>query len=304
MTNSLRIRPPSATLEACEQALWNHGALALTLLDAADQPLLEPGPGEMPLWHEVTLEALLPDDTDAAVLVLELVARGLIDSPADSRLEAVPERDWVRAWMDRFRPMRFGESLWICPGHIAPDPAWPVVVRLDPGLAFGTGTHPTTALCLEWIDAGAFGGQTVIDYGCGSGVLAIATALKGAAQVIAVDHDPQALTATADNAARNGIADRITVCLPDDLAEARADVVLANILAGPLVELAPRLIDALAPGGRLVVSGLLTEQIDEVRNAYAGALQSAGERLREQWAALEFRSPPGQSDETTTATAS
>lgn len=289
MSSTLRIRPRGATLEACEQRLWDHGALALTLLDAADQPLLEPAPGEMPLWREVTLEALLPKEVDAAALVLDLVARGLIDSPSDSHLEAVPERDWVRAWMDRFRPMRFGESVWICPSHVEPAPDWPVVVRLDPGLAFGTGTHPTTALCLEWIDAFDFGGRTVIDYGCGSGVLAIAAALKGAARVVAIDHDPQALTATADNAARNGVASRIETCLPDDFAGDPANVVLANILAGPLIELAPRLIAALAPGGRLVVSGLLAEQIDDVRGAYSSALEAAGERIRGQWAALEFK---------------
>ncbi|MDT8450555.1 MAG: 50S ribosomal protein L11 methyltransferase [Wenzhouxiangellaceae bacterium] len=299
MPRTLRLQPAAGRLDATEALLWKHGALAITLLDAADQPLLEPGPGEIPIWDEVTLEALLPDTADPVEIVLALTAAGLVDSPAETRLIEVPERDWERAWMDRFEPMRFGESIWICPSHVEPDPAWPIVVRLDPGLAFGTGTHPTTALCLEWLDGEWLDGEwldgqdlqgrQVIDYGCGSGVLAVAAALKGAARVVAIDHDPQALAATRENAVRNGVGDRIETALPDETEPAPADVVLANILAGVLVELAPRLASLVAPGGRLVLSGILEEQAGSVVAAYRERLTMESQAGMEGWVRLEFR---------------
>lgn len=297
MPRTLRLQPAAGRLDATEALLWERGALAITLLDAADQPLLEPAPGETPMWNEVTLEALLPDSTDPVEIVLALTAVGLIASPADTRLTDVPERDWyrdwTRAWMDRFEPMRFGESIWICPSHIEPDPAWPVVVRLDPGLAFGSGTHPTTALCLEWLDGEWLDGQDlqgrqVIDYGCGSGVLAVAAALKGAARVVAIDHDPQALVATRENAFRNGVDDRIETALPDQIDPGPADIVLANILAGVLVDLAPQLAALVAPGGRLVLSGILEKQTGSVVAAYRERLALESQACREGWMRLDY----------------
>jgi ribosomal protein L11 methyltransferase len=184
--------------------------------------------------------------------------------------------------------MAFGGSIWICPWHVEPDPAWPVVVRLDPGLAFGTGTHATTALCLEWLAAAGIDGRSVIDYGCGSGVLAIAAALKGATRVLAVDHDPQALDATRDNAARNGVGERIDVVLPDAVCETDADVVIANILAGPLVELAAELAARVRPQGRLVLSGILAGQAGAVERAYLPWLEPAGRDERDGWVRLDF----------------
>ncbi|MEX0914663.1 MAG: 50S ribosomal protein L11 methyltransferase [Wenzhouxiangellaceae bacterium] len=289
MPNKLRFTPATGNTEAAEQALWELGALAVTLADAGDQPLHEPGPGETPLWDRSVIEALLPDEIEAQQALLALSAAGVISSPAEVGFEALVERDWERAWMDRFKPMRFGRSIWICPSHIEPEPDWKVVVRLDPGLAFGTGTHPTTALCLEWMDGIDFEDRTVIDYGCGSGVLAVAAALKGARRVIAVDHDPQALTATRDNAERNGVSDRIETGLPGEFEAAPANIVLANILAGPLIELAESISGLVRPGGSLVLSGILTEQADQVEQAYRPLLGTAGRETREDWVRLVFR---------------
>ena len=296
MPRTFQIQPDSSLIEAAEDALWQSGALAITLLDAADQPLLEPGPGEMPMWQRVTIEALLPDSLDPVELALQLTAMGLIDSPAAARLAELPERDWTRAWMDRFRPMRFGNSIWVCPSHIEPDPTWPVVVRLDPGLAFGSGTHATTALCLEWLDGIDLEGRGMIDYGAGSGILAVAAALKGAAPVLAVDHDPQALLATADNAQRNAVGERVQALLPAELGPEPSEVVVANILAGPLIELAAAISARVAPGGRLALSGILAEQADAVRAAYAARLEFTGQRQREEWMLLSFVRPERAAD--------
>ena len=296
MPRTFQIQPDASLIEAAENALWQSGALAITLLDAADQPLLEPGPGEMPMWQRVTIEALLPDSLDPVELALQMTAMGLIDSPAAARLAELPERDWTRAWMDRFRPMRFGNSIWVCPSHIEPDPTWPVVVRLDPGLAFGSGTHPTTALCLEWLDGIDLEGRGMIDYGAGSGILAVAAALKGAAPVLAVDHDPQALLATADNAQRNAVGERVQALLPAELGPEPSEVVVANILAGPLIELAAAISARVAPGGRLALSGILAEQADAVRAAYAARLEFTGQRQREEWMLLSFVRPERAAD--------
>ena len=188
-------------------------------------------------------------------------------------VEHIEDRPWERVWLDEFAPTRFGRRLWVCPRGQAPDPAEigpdTVIVELDPGLAFGTGHHATTALCLEWLDALDLTGKTVLDYGCGSGILAIAALRLGAALAVAVDHDPQALEATRDNAAENGVADRIQVYAPEDQPRLTADVLVANILAGPLVELAPRLAELVAPGGALALSGVLEEQAPEVAAAYS-----------------------------------
>src|SRR6056297_2902340 len=276
-------------LEEAEELLWSLGAAAVTLTDAGDQPLHEPGPGETPMWNASILEALIPEGLSTERVSAALAGQRLLDAGGQAEFDEVPERDWVRAWMDRYEPMRFGESIWVCPSHREPDPDWPVVVRLDPGLAFGTGTHPTTALCLEWLDAVEFTGKTVTDYGCGSGVLAVAAALKGATTVFAVDHDPQALTATHDNALRNGVSERIETALPGEAGDVRADVVLANILAGPLVELAERIAGLVRPGGALVLSGILDEQADDVESAYESLIDRAGRVSREGWVRLAFQ---------------
>jgi ribosomal protein L11 methyltransferase len=278
-----------AQVEEAEEALFDAGAQAVTLLDAEDHPVHEPGPGERLLWPRILAEALFEQRPDPVALAERLSARAVLIEAAGIRVATLADRDWVRAWMDAYQPMRFGRDLWICPSHIDPDPDWPRVIQLDPGLAFGSGTHPTTALCLEWLDGQDLSGRTVIDYGCGSGVLAIAAALQGADRIIAVDHDPQALVATRDNAGRNGVSERIEVMLPDDFQPAAVDLVLANILAGPLIELAPRLSACLGPGASLVLSGVLISQADEVAAAYQDRLRGPEMAQREDWARLVFR---------------
>ena len=281
-----------------ERALEDVGALAVTLqdahLDAADeQAIFEPGVGELPLWDEMTLTALFPDDTDALVLLAALEAFDPGLEWHKARFEKVEDQDWERAWLDLFQPMRFGARTWIVPwdhalpdGADAPDAA---VVRLDPGLAFGSGTHPTTALCLRWLDAlaaeGGLAGRTVLDFGCGSGILALAALKLGAAAAVGIDNDPQAIIATADNAQRNGVA--IDVALPQDAPAGTYPVVVANILASALDALADILAARTAPGGRLAMSGILAGQEDELLVRFApwfDALQVARE---DDWVRLD-----------------
>ena len=272
--------------ERLEQALMEAGAQAVTLQDAADQPLYEPEPGAHPLWARSRVIGLFPAGVDMAQVQQNLrQALGRAELPG-CRIEPLEDRDWTRAWMDHFHPMRFGTRLWICPREHAPPDPRAVNLRLDPGLAFGTGTHATTALCLEWLDQAALHGQRVIDYGCGSGVLAIAALLLGARTAWAVDNDPQALQATRRNAEDNGVLERLTVCPPEALTERGADLLLANILAGPLIALAPDFSTRVRLGGTLVLSGILQEQVSAVMQAYAPwfALEQTG--AREGWVRL------------------
>ena len=283
--------------EFVDEALMVAGALSVSFIDAADDPVLEPGPGETPLWTDTVVLGLF--DPAVAVDEVENTLRTLVPDGADLRLETelLEDQDWVRAWLAHWEPLRFGRRLWVTPEEKrAQIPAQPdaVIMTLDPGLAFGTGTHPTTALCLAWLDAQDLAGKTVIDYGCGSGILAIAALLLDAERVVCVDIDPQALTATRQNAETNGVADRIATCLPEAFAAAPADFVLANILAGPLKTLAPTLAGQLKPGGRLVLAGLLDRQAEELHACYApylrfepdlsleGWTRIAGQRLQDQ----------------------
>jgi len=274
-----------------EAALDDLGALAVTLLDAEDHPIFEPAPGETPLWPEIALSALFEPDRDRAGLVHVLTDLVPDLSPEHVAFRIVEDQDWTRAWMDQFQPMRFGRRLWIYPWNIEPPADDPdaIVVRLDPGLAFGTGTHPTTALCLEWLDALDLSGLTVIDYGCGSGVLAIAALKLGAAHVIGVDNDPQALAASRDNAERNGVADRLALLAPAEFAETPADALVANILAGPLAELAPRFAACVKAGGALALSGILRGQEIELVERYATSFESLAVDAREDWIRISGR---------------
>lgn len=279
--------------ELLEAALENAGALAVTLVDSGDDPQLEPPPGAMPLWRGVRLTALFEDDAQARERVAALAETLAPQTLTPPLIEEVADRAWERVWLDDFAPTRFGERLWVCPRGQRPLPAETgpetVILELDPGLAFGTGHHATTALCLEWLDAADLTDKTVLDYGCGSGILAIAALRLGAAQALAVDHDPQALEATRDNAAENGVADRLQVLYPGDLAPMQADVLVANILAGPLVELAPHLTVLVAPGGTLALSGILPNQAAEVAAAYAGGFDLEPTRIREDWTLIAGR---------------
>ena len=266
-----------------EEALLEAGALSVTLDDAGDEPLYEPDPLKPPLWRQTRLTALFPADANLdSVQAFLLAYLGLKHLPEHS-IQALADRDWVREWLKDFKPMRFGRRLWVVPtGFTPPDPKG-VNLSLDPGLAFGTGTHATTSLCLEWLDGAALRELSVIDYGCGSGILAIAAARLGAKYVLAVDHDPQALTATRDNAARNGVSPLIRPYPPEALPDVQVDLLLANILAGPLKELAPRFARRLKPGGTLLLSGILAEQEPELRQAYAAHFSDFETAKREDW---------------------
>ncbi|MGB5651917.1 MAG: 50S ribosomal protein L11 methyltransferase [Sedimenticolaceae bacterium] len=265
------------------------GALAVTLGDAGDEPMLEPGPGETPLWQATRMTGLFGGDTDADALRSAINQALATDVSRSLALERLEDQDWERAWMERFQPMRFGRRLWIRPSGREVAQADAVIVDLDPGLAFGTGTHPTTALCLGWLDGHDLQGKTVIDFGCGSGVLAIAALKLGARQVIAVDHDPQAVLATRENAARNEVADRIEVVHSDEFSASEADIVVANILANILIDLAPHIRSLVKPGGHLVMSGILEPQSGAVTQAYAEQLDFQPAEIKEEWVLLHGR---------------
>lgn len=255
--------------DALEDLLLEHGALAVTLSDAEDTPVFEPAPGELRLWPQTIVTGLFEADTDLTGLATLLVAGGYCQA-AHIRIDGLADRAWEREWLKDFHPMPFGERLWVSP-HEA-EPSWPedaVVLRMDPGLAFGTGTHPTTRLCLNWLDQADLNGKVVIDYGCGSGVLAVAAALLGAKRVIAYDIDPQAMTATRDNARANNVTDKIVLCPTDQPPREASDIVVANILAGTLVDLAAPLTALVKPGGHLVMSGILAEHAQSVDAAFA-----------------------------------
>lgn len=272
--------------EQLEDALLAAGAVAVTLVDGADDPVLEPAPGQTPLWPNTRVTGLFPAQVDVEAVKTALTLALGDEVLGAVRLEGMEDRDWVRAWMDDFHPMRFGQRLWICPGETPPPDPDAVNLLLDPGLAFGTGTHPTTRLCLEWLDAHPPVDRAVVDYGCGSGVLAIAAALLGAASVRATDIDLQALAATRDNAVRNGVNARLRAVLPEHLDDTPADLVVANILAGPLAMLAPRLAALAHPGGDIVLAGVLEEQYSDVRRAYARWFDFTEPQRHEDWVRL------------------
>ena len=284
---SIRVSRSNAAL--VESLLQNLPVLAVTLTDDADDPVLEPGVGETPLWPSVCVTALFSGDTATAPLAQMLSLVPGVDRPTLVSFRRFDDRQWERVWLDRFKPMQFGRDLWIVPGDQQAPAAAVDILRLDPGLAFGTGTHPTTRLCLQWIDGHDFHGQTVVDYGCGSGVLGIVAAIKGADRVVCIDNDPQALIASKENAIRNAVADKLQIEMPGELEPDSADVVLANILAGPLIELAPLLIAALRPAAELVLSGILAEQADEVVAAYRGALSDITIANDDGWVRVQAR---------------
>jgi ribosomal protein L11 methyltransferase len=264
-----------------EDAFVELGAVSVTLEDAADDPVLEPAPGETPLWPTVRLLALFDGDADTDAITSTILR--LFPGVAAPRLAAVEDKAWEREWLRDFRPMRFGRRLWVCPGGQAAGEADAIRVELDPGLAFGTGTHPTTAMCLEWLDGQDLRGRALVDYGCGSGILAIAALKLGAASVRAVDIDPQAITATRENAERNGISSRLTVTDEPALPAGSADMLVANILAGPLVDLAPGFAAAIRAGGSIALSGVLAEQVDVVTAAYRPWFDIALTAARDGW---------------------
>lgn len=288
----LTFEAPRDAAQALGDALEEAGAVSVSLEGADAEPIFETDWNDSrPVWKQAKVIALFEQDTDiAAALGMTATLLGVAALPPH-QTETVADQDWVRTWMDRWQPMHFGEipgggNLWVVPSWLTPPDPGAVNLVLDPGMAFGTGTHATTGMCLEWLAAHPPRGLEVIDYGCGSGILAIAALKLGARSTVGTDTDPQALTTARENADRNQVTERLTLCLPEDLsADRSADVVLANILAPALVALAPRLTALTRTGGMLLLSGLLSHQADEVEAAY-GANFSFERAVRDDWALL------------------
>ncbi|WP_321283335.1 50S ribosomal protein L11 methyltransferase [uncultured Vibrio sp.] len=284
----------NATNENAEQIgdmlMEETGALSVTFLDAQDTPVFEPLPGETRLWGDTDILALYDAEADTNFIIDQIKASNMLADNFAYKVEQLEDKDWEREWMENFHPMKFGERLWICPSwRDVPEPD-AVNVMLDPGLAFGTGTHPTTALCLEWLEGLDLTGKTVIDFGCGSGILAIAAIKLGAEKVIGIDIDPQALQASRDNAERNGVADQLEVYLPQNQPEGLiADVVVANILAGPLRELAPVIKSLVKPNGDLAMSGVLDTHAEDVANYYRDELHIDPIIEQKEWCRISGR---------------
>lgn len=280
----LHLRLESSDHATVEQALDEVGALAQTLTDAEDNPVLEPAPGETPLWPQLKLQALFAAERDPLELLVELEGRLPEDVLRSARFAKLDDRDWTRAWMDHYQPMRFGQRLWIYPTTVEPPSGGDtVVVRLDPGLAFGTGTHPTTALCLEWLDGLAWNGESLFDYGCGSGILAVASLRLGAGHAWGLDNDPQALIASQENAQRNGVGERLSLLSVRDALPPPCDRLAANILLNPLIELADRIAGTVKPGGEAVFSGMLKGQESDFIARYQGLFRDFVVTQREDW---------------------
>ena len=280
----IRLNSTGADAEVIGDELTETGAVSVTFQDSHDTPIFEPLPGETRLWGDTDVIGLYDAETDRKAVVAQLQQHPLLGENFVHKIEQIEDKDWEREWMDNFHPMRFGQRLWICPSwREIPDPD-AVNVMLDPGLAFGTGTHPTTSLCLEWLDGLDLNGKTVIDFGCGSGILAIAALKLGAKEAIGIDIDPQAIQASRDNAERNGVSDRLTLYLSDKKPQTlSADVVVANILAGPLRELAPVIGALPQTGGLLGLSGVLATQAEGVADAYRDVFEIDEIAEKEEW---------------------
>lgn len=280
----IKINTSGTDAEEIGDALIETGAVSVTFEDTHDNPVYEPMPGETPLWGDTDAIGLFDAETDMQQVVAMLAQHPQLGNGFRHKIEQIEDKDWEREWMDNFHPMCFGERLWICPSwREVPDPD-AVNVMLDPGLAFGTGTHPTTSLCLSWLDSQDLTGKTVIDFGCGSGILAIAALKLGASHAIGIDIDPQAIQASRDNAGRNGVSERLDLYLPHQQpSDLKADVVVANILAGPLRELAPLISVLPETGGKLALSGILASQAEDVCEAYADKFVLDPVAEKEEW---------------------
>jgi ribosomal protein L11 methyltransferase len=282
----LQIAPDTASFY--EDVLLDTGCAAVTLQDTQDTPIFEPDLGTTPLWSNTTIVGLFDSDYDLETTLDAIKAAHFArfsETPIPTiQSEILEDKDWEREWMKNYHPMQFGQRLWICPSwREAPEPN-AVNLMLDPGLAFGTGTHPTTALCLEWLDGQNLKNTNVTDYGCGSGILGIAALLLGAKEVLAVDIDPQAIQATMDNLARNKLsADRLHAYLPEKAPNEASDLLVANILAGPLVALAPTLAERVKQGGLIALSGLLNHQADEIVSTYSQWFDLDPVTERDEW---------------------
>lgn len=280
----IRLNSTDKQAELISDFLESIGAVSVTFMDSQDTPIFEPLPGETRLWGNTDVVALFDAETNMQAIVEQLRQSQIVANDFAHKIEQIEDKDWEREWMDNFHPMQFGKRLWICPSwREIPDPN-AVNVMLDPGLAFGTGTHPTTALCLAWLDGLDLTDKTVIDFGCGSGILAIAALKLGAKQAIGIDIDPQAILASKNNAEANGVADRLQLFLAKDQPEGlQVEVVVANILAGPLKELAPQITTLVKPNGDLGLSGILATQAESVCDAYQQNFTLDPVEEKEEW---------------------
>ncbi len=263
------------------------GAVSVTYMDAEDEPVYEPAIGETKIWSNTQVIALYELDADPELIKSQVYKQFNNDDLHDWVYEAIADQEWERAWMEYYKPMKFADRLWVCPTDQEQVESGTVCLTLDPGLAFGTGTHPTTALCLEWLASHELSTKTVIDYGCGSGILAVASVLLGAKVAHAVDIDPQAITATESNALKNKVEDNIKTYLPEQFTPFQADIVLANILAKPLIDMAEQICALVVSGGQLVLSGILYEQAESVINAYQHQITFSPLVQQEDWIRLE-----------------
>ncbi|MDP4535105.1 50S ribosomal protein L11 methyltransferase [Alkalimonas collagenimarina] len=285
----LRIQTTEQAAEQVSDMLVGWGAQAVTFIDSKDTPIYEPLPGEVLYWQDTTVIGLYDAEHPMQPVLDKLQQTSLFKQGLSYKLEQLEDKDWEREWMDNFHPMQFGKRLWVCPSwRDIPEPD-AVNVLLDPGLAFGTGTHATTALCMQWLDQHIQADQTVVDFGCGSGILAIAALKLGAQRVVGIDIDPQAIQASMANAERNQVVDRLELYLPKDQPELAADVVVANILAGPLVELSSIIAGYVKPGGALVMSGILPSQADAVMAAYQHQFDFDAVAEQDEWIRLSAR---------------
>ncbi|MBJ91520.1 MAG: 50S ribosomal protein L11 methyltransferase [Alteromonadaceae bacterium] len=283
----LRVTTTEEKAEQVSDMLMGWGAQAVSFLDAHDTPIYEPMPGEVIYWTNTVVVGLFDAEHPMDKVVNQLKQVSFFKGEPDFKLEQLEDKDWEREWMDNFHPIKFGKRLWVCPSwRDIPDPT-AVNVMLDPGLAFGTGTHPTTALCMQWLDATIQPEQTVVDFGCGSGILGIAALKLGAKRVIGVDIDPQAIEASTANAKRNSVEGQIELYLPKDQPkDFQADVVVANILAGPLAELKDVISAYVKPGGLLALSGILESQAQSVMAAYSDEFSFDPIAVQDEWVRL------------------
>lgn len=280
----IRIDASEETAEKISNMLMATGSQAVTFLDAKDTPIYEPLPGdEVRYWSNTIVMGLYEADHDMDKVVAYMKRQPLLGEDFKYKIEALEDKDWEREWMDNFHPMKFGQRLWVCPSwREVPEPD-AVNIMLDPGLAFGTGTHPTTALCLQWLDGLDLTGKTVVDFGCGSGILAIGALKLGAARVIGIDIDPQAIEASKANAIRNGVEDQLELYLPKDQPQLEADVVVANILAGPLKELCPVITAYARSGGEIALSGILENQAEGLLEVYGESCALEPIAIKDEW---------------------
>lgn len=283
----LKLNATNVNAEEIGELLMENGALSATFTDAHDTPIFEPLPGETRLWGDTDITGLYEADADMLPIIQLLKNSPLLADNFAYKIEQLEDKDWIREWMDNFHPMQFGKRLWICPSWKPVPDENAVNVMLDPGLAFGTGTHPTTALCLTWLDGQDLQDKVVIDFGCGSGILAIAALKLGAKRVIGIDIDPQAITASRDNAERNNVSEQLELYLPADMPEGiLADVLVANILAGPLRELSTSMECLVKPQGALALSGILEQQTDELIDVYSQWFVMDEAKIQDEWARL------------------